>query len=86
MAKLSILDVHALLSLGFNIPVSLRPLPVPSTLRPQVAGLQIRDDGSSSPVMSSGLLQLQFPVALARGGEEFVEDGERYMLHSLVWH
>ena len=86
MAKLSILDVHALLSLGFNIPVSLRPLPVPSTLRPQVAGLQIRDDGSSSPVMSSGLLQLQFLVALARGGEEFVEDGERYMLHSLVWH
>ena len=43
-------------------------------------------DAGSSPLQPSEMLQLQFPVALARGGEEFVADGERYMLHSMVLH
>ena len=86
MTRLPVLDAHTLLSLGFNVPTSMRLLPAPMKLQPKVALLQMQADVGSSLLQPSEMLQLQFPVALARGGEEFVADGERYMLQSMVLH
>ena len=79
--ELSVLDVHILLSLGFNVPVPYRPIPL--ELKPSVRALQARvqDEVQCGGVRDTGDA-LQHPCAAVEPGQELPvgEDGTRYFV------
>ena len=71
--KLSVLDVHTLLSLGFNVPVPYRPIPF--ELKPSVRALQARvqDEAQRGGVRGTGDA-LEHPCAAVEPQQEIGED------------